>query len=102
MTEHEERQQYRAEMLLLVVVVIWAANYPLVKWGISGLDIFVFNAVRFIVASLVLIGLFLARSAWKPVARSDVAKLIGAGFIANVLYQVIFIFGISLTTAGNS
>src|SRR5439155_3148474 len=29
-------------------------------------------------------------------------KIVGTGFVANVLYQVIFMFGLSMTTAGNS
>src|SRR5437016_6088189 len=98
MVDHDKRHEYRAESLLLVVVVIWAANYPLAKWGISGLDVFVFNAIRFVVASFVVTAMFVVRSSWQPVARGNLLKMIGAGFVANVLYQVVFMFGLSMTT----
>ncbi len=102
MSDHDKRHEYRAESLLLVVVVIWAANYPMAKWGITGLNIYVFNAIRFTVASLVVAAMFMVRSSWQPVTRGEMRKLIGTGFVANVLYQVVFILGLSMTTAGNS
>ncbi|HEV8539291.1 MAG TPA: DMT family transporter [Bacteroidota bacterium] len=102
MTDPDDRRVYRAEGLLSVVVIIWAANYPLAKWGISGLDIFVFNAIRFLVASLVVGAMFAVRAEWRTIARGDFFKLAGTGFVANVVYQVTFIVGLSMTTAGNS
>ena len=93
----------RAESLLLLVVLTWAANYPVTKYGIAQLDIFVFNAIRYVVASLLLALLFRAtRSTWAPVGAGDWLKLLRAGFIASVLYQIAFITGLSMTTAGNS
>ncbi|HTK83036.1 MAG TPA: DMT family transporter [Bacteroidota bacterium] len=102
MTDHDKRHEYRAEALLFVVVVIWAANYPLAKWAISGLNTYIFNAIRFIVASVVVAIMFGARSKWVPLRPGDLVKLIGAGLVANVLYQLVFILGLSMTTAGNS
>ena len=102
MTDHDQRHEHRAEVLLLFVVVIWAANYPLAKWGISGMNVFVFNAIRFIVAAFIVVGVFLHRSQWIPVAKDDWRKFVNAGFIANVAYQIIFLLGLSMTTAGNS
>lgn len=93
----------RAEALLLLVVLTWAANYPVAKYGIAQLDIFVFNAIRYVVASLLLALLFRAtRSTWAPVGAGDWLKLLRAGFVAGVLYQIAFITGLSMTTAGNS
>src|SRR5207249_2213336 len=48
------------------------------------------------------VAIYMRRSGWTPVDSRDWGKLIFAGFIANVLYQVLFIFGLRLTTAGNS
>ncbi len=92
----------RLELLLLLVIGIWAANYPLAKFGIAGLDIFVFNAIRFVVAAGVIAVILLFRPDGKRVARADWSPLIKAGFIASVLYQVAFIIGLNMTTAGNS
>lgn len=92
----------KAEGLLLAVVVIWASNFPVAKYGIAGLDIFVFNGIRYVVAAGVIAALFLWRSSWKPVRREDRSQLLRVGFVANVLYQLAFIVGLKLTTAGNS
>jgi len=90
------------DMLLLFVVVIWAANYPAAKYAIEGLDLFVFNGVRYVVAAVVLAAIFFSRSSWQHIERADWPKLIRAGIVANVLYQMMFIVGLRMTTAGNS
>ncbi|MBI5463801.1 MAG: DMT family transporter [Ignavibacteriales bacterium] len=90
-----------AEALLLITVLIWALNAPLVKYGIGQMDVFVFNAIRFIVASSVIAALLFSRSTWKTVQRGDWWVLIRLGLITNVFYQLTFIFAFKLTTAGN-
>jgi drug/metabolite transporter (DMT)-like permease len=82
--------------------VIWASNFPIAKFGIQGLDIFLFNAVRYVSALLVLLVLFRLRSAWQKMSRGDWIKMIGMGLLANVVYQLAFITGLKFTTAGNS
>lgn len=97
-----DRSVRSTESLLLVVVVIWAANASLVKFGLSGMEILVFNSIRFLVAGVSLTVIYLARSAWKSVPRDHWIKLIGLGIIAHVLYQMTYIFGLKNTTVGNS
>jgi drug/metabolite transporter (DMT)-like permease len=97
-----DRSTRSTESLLLLVVLIWAANAPLVKFGLSGMEILVFNSIRFLVAGTMLAIIYFARSAWKPVPSSDWLKLIGLGIIAHVLYQMTYIFGLKNTTVGNS
>jgi drug/metabolite transporter (DMT)-like permease len=94
--------EIRSEMLLLATVFIWASNYPIAKFAIARLDIFVFNGIRFVVAAAVLAAVFIARSEWKAVDPSHRWELLRAGFIGNVVYQIAFIVGLSMTTAGNS
>lgn len=86
----------------MFVAFIWAANFPISKWGIAGLDIFVFNAVRFIVAFAIVAVFFAARFTWAPIDPADRRRLLWIGFVANVVYQMAFIVGLSLTTAGNA
>ena len=102
MSDRTRTQEYKAETLLLIVVVIWAANYPLAKYALGFLHPFVFNAIRYIVATSVLLIGAKPSSWWMPVRKSDWPKLFRAGIIASVLYQVLFIVGLSMTTAGNS
>lgn len=98
----DSKGDLRVELLLLLVILIWAANYPIAKYGIAGLNIFVFNSIRYIIAALVLAGVCWSRSPWKKVDRSDRAALLRAGVVANVFYQVAFIVGLNMTTAGNA
>jgi drug/metabolite transporter (DMT)-like permease len=90
------------EILLLVVVLIWAANAPLVKFGLRGLDALVFNSLRFVVAGTALAVVFLVRSSWKRVPSRDWYRLIGLALVAHVVYQMAYIFGIKNTSVGNS
>jgi O-acetylserine/cysteine efflux transporter len=88
--------------MVLLVVLIWGANNSLVKWGITGLDLFVFNGIRYLVALAVLALLFAARFRWVPVERTEWPRLLGFGLVASVAYQLAYIVGLSYTTAGNS
>lgn len=81
----------KTELSLLLVAFIWAANYPVIKFGILGLDVFVFNAIRFVTAGALLSLLFITKMQWQKFEPKDWFKLIGIGIIANVLYQVAFI-----------
>lgn len=97
-----ERKDTRAELLVFCVIVVWACNFPVAKYSISRLDTSVFNSIRYIVAALVLLPVFFLKSDWVPLERSDWPKLLRAGLVANVFYQIAFIVGLSMTTAGNS
>jgi drug/metabolite transporter (DMT)-like permease len=93
---------YPVESMLMAAVVIWAANYPISKYGLSGLGVYVFNGLRFVVAGLFLVVLFLRRFQWMPVARNDWGRLVGLGLLGNVVYQAAFVTGLNITTSGNA
>ena len=97
-----ERHNRRAELLLLAVMTIWAANAPFAKLGLARLDVLVFNGVRYLVAFSVLIVILRSRTEWIPIAREDRWPLLRLGLIASILYQLVYIFGLRYTTAGNS
>jgi drug/metabolite transporter (DMT)-like permease len=93
---------YPVESMLLAAVLIWAANYPVSKYGLNGLGVFVFNALRFLVASVFLVLLFVRRFQWMPVEKNDWLKILGLGILGNVIYQAAFVAGLNLTTSGNA
>jgi len=96
------RSDRQTESLLLVVILIWAANASLVKFGISGMAIVDFNSIRFVIAAAILVTVHVARSSWKRIPLNDWWKLIGLGIIAHGIYQTAYLFGLKNTTVGNS
>jgi drug/metabolite transporter (DMT)-like permease len=95
-------QRLKAELWLFVVIFVWAANYPLAKYALGGMDPFLFNAIRYCVAALVVWSLMLFQRPSVPVAAADRQKLLRAGIVASILYQVLFIVGLTHATAGNA
>jgi drug/metabolite transporter (DMT)-like permease len=102
MKDPERKQELQAELLLLIVVVVWGSNYALAKFAIATMNVFVFNGIRFVIAALSLIAILRLRGEWKTVHRADWREILRAGLVANVLYQSAFIVGLSMTSAGNS
>jgi len=102
MSSHAGGRDLQAELLVVVCVILWAANYSVSKFAIGRLDPLVFNALRYLVAAACLWGFFSAAGRWTPVSRADRPHLFRAGFIANFVYQITFIIGLTLTSAGNA
>lgn len=102
MTDLQRGKERQSELLLLVVVIIWASNYPIAKWGLEELSPLLFNGIRYVVAALIIAVFYFRSSHWTPIAREDWSKLLRAGFIANVVYQMAFIVGLNMTSAGNA
>jgi drug/metabolite transporter (DMT)-like permease len=95
------RSDRSAELLLLLVVFIWAANYPVTKFGLERLDIYIFNSIRFIVAFGLLVSVFVAKREWFTMPRADRNRLFRLGLIVSIFYQMAFIVGMKLTSPGN-
>ena len=91
MHDETRKQELRAEAWLLLVVFIWAANYPLAKWAIGGMNVLIFNAIRFLAAPAASAILLLVRGEWKEVKRSSWKELVTTGSVAHIFYQVVFI-----------
>jgi drug/metabolite transporter (DMT)-like permease len=103
--------------MLLLMVLIWGANYPIVKHALTEIDPQAFNAVRMVLASLVFGTLILwVRShppaapgsfasifrTPAPVTRREWLQLAGLGVVGHCLYQYFFIEGLAHTSVTNS
>ena len=87
--------------LVLLMVLIWGANYSVVKSALREIQPQAFNALRLIVASAA----FLGALAWHRVpriTRADWIRLAALGAIGHFVYQLCFMAGISRTTASNT
>jgi len=105
------------DVLLLLMVLIWGANYSVAKRAFDELSPQAFNAVRVTIASVV----FLAAIQWakrrarrahaavpsvfytpEPLTRRDRIDLLWVGLVGHFLYQSFFIGGLGRTSASNA
>lgn len=90
------------DLLLFLMTLIWGSNFTAIKYSLEDLLPLSFNALRFILASIVmLIVVLLTRSGFK-VAPGDGRRLFLLGLLGNTCYQSLFITGMAHTRAGNA
>ncbi len=96
------RPLFRAEVTIWLLVLIWAANFSVVKASLADFRPLAFNALRFVLASGIL-AIILRKSALQVrFDRRDWISLVWLGLLGNTAYQVLFIVGIDWTLAGNA
>jgi len=91
------------------MVVIWGANFSLVKVALRDFPELAFNAFRLLVASAMFLGALwwqdrqavAAGSPRAPVARRDWLRLVALGVVGHLCYQLLFLGGVKRTSVGN-
>ncbi len=86
---------------MLGVVVVWGVNIPLVKAAFATLPPLAFNALRYVLAALLLSAAARVIEP-RPSGAARPSSLVVLGLIGHAGYQYFFITGLSRTTAGNS
>ncbi|MCU0504443.1 MAG: DMT family transporter [Chloroflexi bacterium] len=91
-----------AEVGVLLVMLIWAANYVVVKAAVGAVPPTGFNFLRLVIGAIALFGFL--RLAGGPIllARRDMLAMAGLGAIGFSLYQVLWGTALTTTTAGDS
>jgi drug/metabolite transporter (DMT)-like permease len=102
MTSSEEHHTFgKTDALLILMAIIWAVNFSVIKYAVQVLSPLAFTGLRVGIAAAVLLGMaFVQRRAWPP--RSDIITLIMLGVIGNGVYQLLFIEGLARTKVGNA
>jgi drug/metabolite transporter (DMT)-like permease len=90
------------DLLMLLVVMIWALNLSLVKIALAEIPPLPYNGIRLLVASAVLLVWLLLTEKNLRLRRQDLPKIALLSFSGYTLYQYLFISGIDLTTASNT
>lgn len=90
------------DALLVLTAVFWGVNFSVVKFALAELPPLPFNGLRFAVAASTMLLLAYATGHRFAFRRRHVLYLIGLGLLGNTAYQLLFIFGINLTTADNA
>lgn len=91
-----------ADASMLLVVAIWGANFAVVKYTLREIPPLSLTATRFAFAAVVLLIILRVREGNLRITRRELFNFAWLGFIGNTIYQVLFIYGLSLTTAANS
>ena len=97
----------RSDLLLLLTVLVWGLNFPIIKVALGVMPPFVVNVLRFAVSATVLGGLYAwqirgQRGAfWAPL-REHGWTVLGLGLLGYVGYQLLFIVGVDATSAGSA
>lgn len=90
--------------LLLLMVLIWGANFSIVKVALRDFPEVAFNAARLVVATLVYVGVIFAtpaRARLQTLTRKDWLELAFLGSIGTFLYQFCFVSAVKRTSVGN-
>jgi drug/metabolite transporter (DMT)-like permease len=96
------RERRLAELGVLATVVMWSANFVVVKVAVEAIGPLTFTALRYVVASLTLFLLVAWRlGAVRPPARTALT-LMGLGALGFGCYQVLWSVGLTQITAGDS
>ncbi|HSB10888.1 MAG TPA: DMT family transporter [Blastocatellia bacterium] len=90
------------DLLLVLMTIIWGSNFTAIKYSIEDLLPLSFNALRFTLASTVMLVIALRSRNGLKVAPGDGKKLLALGLLGNALYQSFFISGMAHTRAGNA
>lgn len=93
----------RTDVLLLLVIVLWAVNLSIIKIGLRALSPHAFNAIRLSLAALAYAAVLVVRRGKGGLARkSDGWKAAGLGLLGITFYQVFFIKGVVTMNASTA
>lgn len=81
--------------LLILLIVIWAISWPVIKVGVSVVPPFWFACLRYAIATLILGGVGVARGALRVPSRADWSLVIVSGTLQMAAYSALT--GLALT-----
>ncbi len=87
---------------MLVVALLWGANFTINKYALGFVPPVAFSAARFVLASVVFFGLV---TFFNPAPRIPTGRgwaLAGLGVVGNTGYQIAFMIGLVTTSAINA
>lgn len=100
--DHAKGRLSAADLGMFLVVLIWGLNFSVTKGAFATFPPLAFTAVRFTIASLLLVLLVRRVEDDGPLPPGSLRRLIFLGVVGNTLYQLGFISGLARTTASNS
>jgi drug/metabolite transporter (DMT)-like permease len=89
------------DAMLAGMVLVWGANFIVIKAALAVMEPIAFNALRFAIASVSVTAVALLSGAPRP-TRADLPRLTAMGVLGTTVYQFAFIEGLAHTRAGNA
>ena len=96
----DARTQLIWKLLLVAIALIWGASFLVMKDTLDSVPTFLLLACRFLIAALLLLGIF-----WRPISQNLNARTIGAGVLMGIFEGLAYglqTMGLVETTAGKS
>jgi len=92
-------KRLQGELLLLFVVAVWGASFPLMRNVLSMMPFYAYTSIRFTIAATVLVVIF-----WKRLKGINPNLLISGSIIGVLLFAGMYlqVMGLYFTTASNS
>lgn len=90
------------ELTMILVVLIWGANFSITKIALGQIPPLGFAAMRFLAASAMLWVVLRVVEGPRKLPPGALRKLIWLGLIGNSVYQGCFLLGLSYSTAANA
>jgi drug/metabolite transporter (DMT)-like permease len=88
---------------LLVMIVIWGANFSVIKYALREFSPVTFNALRLALATAVfLIAIAFLEREHTPFTTAEWKRVAFLGVVGHLLYQLAFLAGIARTSVSNS
>ena len=91
--------QRRAELLLLLITVVWGSTFVITKGILEANSPYFYCGIRFLIAAIILLGLFFRRCISIPLATIKHGTVLGLLLYIGFVLQTI---GISFTTASKA
>jgi drug/metabolite transporter (DMT)-like permease len=91
-----------AEIGVVAVMVLWAANFIVVKSAVAQLPPVGFTFLRFLLASATLLVLLRWREGSIGMPRRDLVAILGLGAVGFGAYQILWTTGLTTVPAGDS
>ena len=87
---------------MVLVVLIWGANFSFLKLALKEIPPFAFAGFRFSVGSALMLGVVWLREGSVGWPRGSGLRLIGLGVVGNTAYQGLFMIGLTHTSVANA
>jgi drug/metabolite transporter (DMT)-like permease len=101
-TSNIKRSHHTFSWLLLILAnILWACSYVAAKYALSDISVFIMNALRMIIAAIVLLPFLIVLRKDLKLTRKDLPQLALLAFIGLVINKTFEFGGLSLSTASD-